>query len=378
MSYNSLLLPYASEFGCLGLVRCLVKKKTNVNARSRKGNTPLHWAAEKNRLAIAEILLANGADINALNQNGQTPLHRAVHKNHLEMVAFLLQNGPGVNIQDSDEQTPLCLALRKYKPITIINLLKEHGAIIMEKTAPTKQLKWLVDLLDKHRINYWLDSGTLLGVIREGKVLDHDKDIDLGAWADQVDKIEHSLVPELQNCHYGVKKRRYRGLIHKYIFSPNLPSHSLTQPPAQPLKIHLNIFQETGGYAWCPWSGILRRKTKWQGSRFNPGYIAFKIRDKLSRLANKHIREIKLARFPYCHIFDIGTWWIPASFFKELTRDPKFNAAIPAQYRGYLAFRYGNWQVPSRIWDCTRDDPALKKEHPAKVIRSLKHNGPTG
>jgi len=35
-------------------------------------------------------------------------------------------------------------------------------------------------VFDKHNINYWAEGGTLLGCIREGKIIDTDDDIDLG------------------------------------------------------------------------------------------------------------------------------------------------------------------------------------------------------
>lgn len=43
-------------------------------------------------------------------------------------------------------------------------------------------LKDLKLVMDKHGIPFFLISGTLLGCIREGKLLGHDKDIDVGIW----------------------------------------------------------------------------------------------------------------------------------------------------------------------------------------------------
>lgn len=40
----------------------------------------------------------------------------------------------------------------------------------------------LKNFLDLHQIDFFLISGTLLGCIREGKLLGHDKDIDIGVW----------------------------------------------------------------------------------------------------------------------------------------------------------------------------------------------------
>ena len=44
------------------------------------------------------------------------------------------------------------------------------------------QLRELVRVFEQHNISYWLDSGTLLGVIREGRMLPSDHDIDISIW----------------------------------------------------------------------------------------------------------------------------------------------------------------------------------------------------
>jgi phosphorylcholine metabolism protein LicD len=40
--------------------------------------------------------------------------------------------------------------------------------------------KKTIPIFDKHNINYWAIGGTLLGSVREGKIIEYDDDIDLG------------------------------------------------------------------------------------------------------------------------------------------------------------------------------------------------------
>lgn len=55
-----------------------------------------------------------------------------------------------------------------------------------------KALEDLKKTLDKHQISFFLISGTLLGCIREGKLLGHDKDIDVGVWDEyNYEELEH-------------------------------------------------------------------------------------------------------------------------------------------------------------------------------------------
>lgn len=52
-------------------------------------------------------------------------------------------------------------------------------------SSAAEALHALKKCLDKVQIPFFLISGTLLGCIREGKLLGHDKDIDIGVWDDQ-------------------------------------------------------------------------------------------------------------------------------------------------------------------------------------------------
>ena len=44
-------------------------------------------------------------------------------------------------------------------------------------------------LLEKHRISYWIESGTLLGFVRDKRFLDHSKKIHLGIHAADLEKV---------------------------------------------------------------------------------------------------------------------------------------------------------------------------------------------
>jgi phosphorylcholine metabolism protein LicD len=57
------------------------------------------------------------------------------------------------------------------------NLTKEYKYIHNELLDLMKKT---IIVFDKHNINYWAEGGTLLGCIREGKIIDTDDDIDLG------------------------------------------------------------------------------------------------------------------------------------------------------------------------------------------------------
>ena len=60
-----------------------------------------------------------------------------------------------------------------------------------------KQLIRIVELLNKHKIHYWLEGGTLLGMIRDGDVMSYDDDIDISIWTEDIDKLK-PVIKELK------------------------------------------------------------------------------------------------------------------------------------------------------------------------------------
>ena len=60
-----------------------------MNRRDDEGNTVLIEAASCGHLEIVKYLIEKGADINAKNRNGNTALVEATSKGHLEIVKLL-------------------------------------------------------------------------------------------------------------------------------------------------------------------------------------------------------------------------------------------------------------------------------------------------
>ena len=62
-----------------------------------------------------------------------------------------------------------------------------------------------IDILNQKRIKYWLDAGTLLGIIRDGDLIPWDYDADLGILADSAAEIMNLRLEFLPN--YWIKRR---------------------------------------------------------------------------------------------------------------------------------------------------------------------------
>jgi ankyrin repeat protein len=121
------ILLRAASRGQLETVRSLVQSGTNVDSRSKYGNTPLMRAAYKGHVRVAEFLLDNGADINAQNMHGNTPLLVTVSSGHSEMIEFLLRRGADPEIKNMDGNAPLTVAAVDGK-VLLVQLLVQSAA----------------------------------------------------------------------------------------------------------------------------------------------------------------------------------------------------------------------------------------------------------
>lgn len=109
----------------VGAVRRSICWGVDVNAKSKWGMTPLHWAATQGLNDVATLLIARGADVNAKNKLGSTPLHLACR--HEDVAALLIASGADVNAKDNAGRTPLGLATAMGHN-DIADLLRRHGA----------------------------------------------------------------------------------------------------------------------------------------------------------------------------------------------------------------------------------------------------------
>ena len=50
-------------------------------------------------------------------------------------------------------------------------------------------LRTITSLLRKHKIKTWLDAGTLLGVIRDKELIEHDSDVDIATYYDNRERL---------------------------------------------------------------------------------------------------------------------------------------------------------------------------------------------
>ncbi|KAI1451815.1 ankyrin repeat-containing domain protein [Annulohypoxylon moriforme] len=120
------------------LISLLLEFGTPVNARDRKKNTALHYAATKSPSSemgnadTIRILLAHGANQGLRNKRGRTPLHEAVSFMCHDRTRELLDYGADLDMSDNNGWSPLFGAVTQGSA-ALTKLLCGRGARVDKK-----------------------------------------------------------------------------------------------------------------------------------------------------------------------------------------------------------------------------------------------------
>jgi ankyrin repeat protein len=143
-------LHVAANYGRVEIVRMLLEHGANVGAEDDEGRTPLHVAAGygllnadydtinvgDGRVEVVRVLLDHGADVGAMDGEGRTPLHLAADYGKVEIVRMLLEHGPDVGAEDDEGRTPFQIAWVEGHE-EIMELLSENAEGMLYSTVST-------------------------------------------------------------------------------------------------------------------------------------------------------------------------------------------------------------------------------------------------
>ncbi len=179
-----------------------------------------------------------------------------------------------------------------------------------------KLLHTVTSELEKSGVNYWLEGGTLLGVIRENRLLPWDNDMDISMYITDRWKL---------------------------------------------LRIAIKLFFK--GY---------RISTRFYNRNMEP-FKKGELRMIKVRNYEKFLKkgEVMLDIFLKRKVDNEYFWTVgikspvlkssPAKYYDELSKI-KFDRKdylIPKDYEDYLTYRYGDWKIPVKVWNFKKDDNAI-------------------
>ena len=234
----------------------------------------------------------------------------------------------------------------------------------MDEKIAIDGLRQVKEVLDKQDIEYWLDSGTLLGAVRDGRVIPWDHDIDLSTWYTNFDKIT-SVVREIRDKRFEIFISDQQD--HFSIISKNCNISVMLYRVNNGKAIHIwFVHDKIVGQIIDYFLWILKlRNAEVKESRV-PLRIT-KCWVKLSSALPSWLRNkfIKILRALYEKFGSRPVQLaIPSHYFKVLSKIIFYGMEfkVPAKTEEYLNFRYGkDWRIPKRDYIYYKDDGAVKR-----------------
>jgi len=132
--YTPLLI--AASTGHTAVVKLLLKRGANLNAKNTLDKTAIFLAAEENSIDTLREILDHEDAKNLLNESDlyeNTPLHVAAMNGFALIVEALLSNGARIDPRNEDENTPLHLAAKNGKVRTVTALVRKDPSIINDE-----------------------------------------------------------------------------------------------------------------------------------------------------------------------------------------------------------------------------------------------------
>lgn len=244
----------------------------------------------------------------------------------------------------------------------------------MKEDIAVKNLIEIKKVFEDNDIEFFLNAGTLLGAIREGRIFEWDHDIDL-AILDNFGRVI-SVIPELKKRGFDVywfkarvDEKTYPGVIRftrydcpidvrklhrgskKYVYSmPSWPSSQYPRLLKIIFCIPIFLFSNTlyvNSRKWFPFDMFWNRIS----SLFS--YLPLKLRNNISnflwRIVQKGDPRYSVFMPPKKHFDKLDTTKFYGVKFK-----------IPSDVEGYLELRYGmDWRTPKRKWSVTEEDDSF-------------------
>ena len=173
--------------------------------------------------------------------------------------------------------------------------------------------------LEKRNILYCLDGGTLLGVVRENRLLPWDYDLDMFVTADDFKKAKTII--------WSLRSRGYWASV-RY--------HKVSRPP---LKVRDPRVIKIRNRKYGLFAGPVKLDI----------FIKYRVNDHYHWMEGSGKNSVNKKS--------------PTRYFSRLTKI-EFDGhqyTIPEGYDEYLTSRYKDWRVPIKEWNHLKDDHAIER-----------------
>lgn len=199
----------------------------------------------------------------------------------------------------------------------------------------------LTSILNELNIIHWLDSGTLLGVVRDDALIPHDGDIDISIYANPL--FIPSVLLETLRLNYSRVRACYLNSKLVKVKIEGFPFYR---------KVDISIYTYDHELSYKSPQLVSNQSRS----------IRCRLALRLCELSKKILSFSNYSSFPFSWAFQVKYFRIDCNFLSHLssiTVANQYKFAVPNEYINYLELKYGNWKVPEKNWNFEKSDGML-------------------
>ena len=217
----------------------------------------------------------------------------------------------------------------------------------------TSELRRFTSHIDPDELTYWANSGTVLGLVREGGLLENDHDIDIGIWKEDEPALR-SLFGEIEEI-YKISSSSIGETTVSYVLKP--------RDGDADLSVSIRLFWEDGRYAYA----VIGQGDRPVVNRYEPPDPRYVVDGLRLKLGYKYKKSTGSVTTPFGRLYHLKTMLIPKRYFTNLRYLEEFGVNVPGETEEFLEFRYGEWKEPDDDWCTYRDDGGIVDIDPLDV-----------
>ncbi len=213
--------------------------------------------------------------------------------------------------------------------------------------------KSAIEILNKSKIDYWICHGTLLGIIRDNKLISWDNDVDIAFLEKKIDK------------NYLLNLFLEAGFKKKDKFFKNDGLITLKREGGKEVDFNFYNLNNDNQNVYVNWYIPKNNLMKLIHALSMSDNYDGKYKSLIKKLSlSKNIFKIIMSLLARYNLFyRKAGYQHPYSLIQEIVEKKFYDLSvkIPRKYENYLDYIYGsNWRIPQKNFNWLKDSPATK------------------
>lgn len=223
-----------------------------------------------------------------------------------------------------------------------------------DKEIMTKLYRDIAGILDSREFEYWLDAGALLYRVRDGRNTPWDEDIDLGIHRQPVVDNISSICGQAYNMGYEVLVSNYKVSFRKDDYNLSLLLYEKNGTQYVRHIVFGKRFHLLGNIVnYLFLDGLSTFHHDYFHDSPTKNLLVF-FKGVMMRVPKrKYLHDRIVSIFEKLNILDYFHMHYPSHFFDQLEYSDfcGLNVRILTNYKEYLTYTYGEWEIDKPNWD---------------------------